>query len=150
MLRRKGLGEAELPAEPRISRNPRPGSVCRLSSTKLLFSELASAAGTLGPGAQATSRGHITLTEVTGARAWAGLIPAELLFWDWLKPTKIVACLVWTELIPSHRLMTPGSRTGGNNGNIDRDTRLRPAGPAEDNDWDGDKVSACHPGIVAN
>ena len=71
MLRRKGLGEAELPVEPRISPNPRPGSVCRLSSTKLLFSELASAAGTLGPGAQATSRGHITLTEVTGARAWA-------------------------------------------------------------------------------
>ena len=52
-----------------------------------------------------------------------------------------------------HRLMTPGSRTGGNNGNIDsRDNRLGAIMGlhSSDNDWDGAKVSACHPGIVAN
>ena len=63
-------------------------------------------------------------TEVTGglARADTDGRVAVLGLGARLKPTKIVACLVWTELIPSPRLMTPGSRTGGNNGNIDGDT----------------------------
>ena len=122
MLRRKGLAEAEFPGPSRVflripavlrprQAEPRRAVVLRTGLGRL---EHWREGGDL---AEVTS-----LTEVTRARADTDGRVAVLGLGARLKPTKIVACLVWTELIPSPRLMTPGSRTGGNNGNIDGDT----------------------------
>ena len=88
-----------------------------------------------------THRGHWSL-----ARADAGIVAVLGLA---LAEANKDCCVSRVDrVIPSPRLMTPGSRTGGNNGNIEGDIRHQEH--QEDNDWDGDKVSACHPGIVAN
>ena len=89
MLRRKGLDEAELPG-PRISPYPRPALARhRLPAEPLLGAVLG------------TGLGLPEVTSQTQRSLEPGLVPAELLFWDWpgLAATELVACLVWPELL---------------------------------------------------